>query len=452
MNVAVLGGGVTGLTAALRMTQAGHAVTLLESSARTGGNVRTEAGYGWLVERGPNSIMETTAALSALVDELSLRPERIESEPAAKNRYIVVNGRLVPLPAPPPSTELMSTPLLSLGAKMGIMKEATLQPRERPADVSVATLARDHFGREVLDRIVQPFVGGIFAGDAERLSAKHAFPTLWEAERTVGSLIRAAKAQADKRKAAGLPASPPMISFKRGLQALTDALAARLPEGTVVLEAEVRSLASLPGARWRVSWEGPGGADSREFDRVVAALPAGSLARLEIGGAFPLEGLGAIEYPALASVFVGFRRADVSHPLDGFGALVPVAEGRFILGAIFSSTLFPGRAPEGHVALTAFVGGALRPENALLTREALIEGVCRDLRELVGARGSPVFARHMLWPKAIPQYNLGYGAHLDALARCERDNPGLFFGGNVRDGISLPDCIKSGTSLAARVS
>jgi oxygen-dependent protoporphyrinogen oxidase len=396
--------------------------------------------------------METTPALAALVDELGLRPERIESEPAAKNRYIVLKGRLVPLPAPPPSTELMSTPLLSLGTKMGIMKEATLQPRERPSDVSVATLARDHFGREVLDRVVQPFVGGIFAGDAERLSVKHAFPTLWEAERTVGSLIRAAKAQAEKRKAAGLPGSPPMISFKRGLQALTDALASRLPEGTVALNAEVRSLAPLPGARWRVSWEGPGGAEAREFDRVVAALPAGSLARLEIGGSFPLKGLDSIECPPVASVFVGFRRADVSHPLDGFGALVPATEGRFILGAIFSSTLFPGRAPEGHVALTAFVGGALRPENALLAREALIDGVCRDLRELLGARGSPAFARHMLWPKAIPQYNLGYEVHLEALARCESDNPGLFFGGNVRDGISLPDCIKSGTSLAARVS
>ncbi len=162
--------------------------------------------------------METTPELASLIDELGLRPERIESEPAAKNRYIVLRGRLVPLPSPPPSLDLMSTPLLSMGTKMGLMKEASFLPRERPADVSVATLARDHFGPEVLDRIVQPFIGGIFAGDAERLSAKHAFPSIWEAERSFGSLIRAAKAQAEKQPAPrAFPSTPQrMISFRRG--------------------------------------------------------------------------------------------------------------------------------------------------------------------------------------------------------------------------------------------
>ena len=159
---------------------------------------------------------------------------------------------------------------------------------------------------------------------------------------------------------------------------------------------------------------------------MVSALPALSLARLEIGpgGSCPLSGLGAIEHPPVASVFVGFRRDQVQHPLDGFGALVPAAEKRSILGIVFTSSLFPG----------------------------LVERVCSDLRFLLGAHGRPAFVRHTEWPRAIPQYNLGYGRHLEAMAECEARHPGLLIGGNVRDGISLPDCILSGVSLAKRVS
>jgi oxygen-dependent protoporphyrinogen oxidase len=256
------------------------------------------------------------------------------------------------------------------------------------------------------------------------------------------------------RRAQGKRSAPALISFRRGLQELTDTLAAKLPAGAVGLGCEVRSVAPGERARWRVGWRGPQGDSSAEFASGVAGVPASALAALEIGrdGHRPLAGLAAVEQPPVVSVFLGFRRNQVSHPLDGFGALVPAVERRSILGVIFSSSLFEGRAPQGHVALTALAGGVMQPDVARLPEAELMGRVLGDLGELLGARGEPVFVRRTFWPRAIPQYNLGYDRHLDAIAACERDNPGIFIGGNARDGISLADCLKSGSLLAKRVS
>jgi oxygen-dependent protoporphyrinogen oxidase len=452
MNVAVLGGGVTGLTAAYRLSTAGHRVRLFEAGPRLGGAVRTERTDGWLVEAGPNSFQEASPEISALIGELGLGAQVVRTAPSAKNRYLAMNGALVGVPTSPGG--FLSTPLFSAGTKLRILLEIARSPRERQGDVSVAELIRDHFGAEVLERAFQPFIGGIYAGDATRLSARYGFPKLWEAERSVGSIIRSAIKGARSRRAKGLKGSAPIISFQGGLQALTTALADRLPVGSVALDAPVRSLAPGAGARWRVSWDGPGGGGSAEFDCVASTLPARSLAGLEIGasGARPLSGLGAIDYPPVASVFLGYRRDQVSHPLDGFGALLPASEGSAALGILFSSSLFPGRAPDGHVALTVFAGGALRPDVARLPEGELLDLLCGDLGRYVGARGRPAFVRRTLWPHAIAQYNLGYGSHIDAMAACESANPGFLIAGSVRDGIALPDCILSGTSLANRVS
>jgi protoporphyrinogen/coproporphyrinogen III oxidase len=452
MKIAVLGGGVTGLSAAWRLELAGHDVRLFEASERLGGSVRTEISGDWLIEAGPHAVQESPE-IAPIFDELGLGPLRTVANPAAKNRYIVRKGEIVALPTPSDVAGLISTPLLSFGSKLKVTSEVARSPRNRTEDVSVADLVRDHFGGEILERFVQPLIGGIYAGDAERLSTRHAFPKVWEAEQETGSLVRAAMDAAKKRKAAGHPPSS-LVSFKGGLQALVDALSARLKPKSVLLGAEVRSLAPATGGRWQVEWKGPKGEDSGAFNRVVVALPAWALARIKIGaeGRKPLSGLGEIDYPPVATVFLGYRRDKVRHPLDGFGLLAPASEQKSVLGVIFSSSLFPGRTPEGHVALTAFVGGALQGDLALLPPKEIVERVRVDLLDLLGAEGAPAFTRHTLWKRAIPQYNLGYGLHLDSIAECEGSNPGLFFGGNARDGISLPDCLSSGASLAERVS
>lgn len=450
MTVAVLGGGITGLTAAWKLTEAGHAVRLFEAAPRLGGTVQTEAAGGWTVEGGPNSFQEDSGEIRTWLEALGLGGERIEAAPAARNRYMAMRGRLVALPSS--AGKLLSTALLSPRGKLAVLLELARRRRIRTDDLSVGDFVREHFGNEVLERVVQPFVSGIYAGDPERLSARHAFARLWEAEKNTGSLIRAGAARARRRRELGLASSPALVSFRRGLQALPVALAAQLPSESIALNAAVHSVEAAPDARWLVRWGATEGARTQEFDAVVCALPAQGLSRLEIGsrGTTPLSLLGEIEHPPVASVFVGFRREQVRHPLDGFGVLVPATEKRSILGVLFSSSLFPERAPAGHVALTVFAGGALQPEVARLEHGALLERVLGDLRSLLGTEGEPAFVRQTLWPGAIPQYTLGFGRMLEAMAECERNHPGLFIGGSVRDGISLPDCMRSGVSLAER--
>jgi oxygen-dependent protoporphyrinogen oxidase len=450
LSVAVLGGGITGLAAAYRLSRLGHCVRLFEQGPQVGGAIRTERTDGWLIEGGPNSFQEAEPEVTALLNELGLAGERVEANPLAKNRYLVRNGRLVAVPSSP--SEFLRSPLFSTGAKARIFMELLTRRRDRKTDVSLAAFVRLHLGQEILDYAVQPFVAGIYAGDPEKLSARHAFPKLWQMERTHGSLLRAQIAEAKTRRARGETAIAKIISFRRGLQALADALAAALPAGAVAVNARVESL--LPGPPWRVIWHDGESAHTEEFDRVISALPASALARVTVGtlGERPLAMLENIVHPPLSSLFLGYRREQVAHPLDGFGALVPAKERRAFLGVLFSSSLFVGRAPDGHVALTVMVGGAQRPELATQPTDALLATVRRDLQELLGATGEPALVRHTFWPRAIPQYNLGHERYLEAMAARERANPGLFIGGNARDGIALPACLQAGLRLAARAA
>jgi oxygen-dependent protoporphyrinogen oxidase len=449
-SIAVLGGGITGLAAAHRLASLGHAVRLFEQGTQLGGAIRTEVVDGWLIESGPNSFQEGAPEISALLNELGLDRERLEAGSAARNRYLVRHGRLIAAPMSPPA--FLRSPLFSAGAKLRVLAELLTRRRIRTADLSVAAFVRAHFGPELLASAVQPFVSGIYAGDPEKLSARWAFPKLWELERTHGSLLRGQIAAARARRSQGGPPVPKIISFRRGLQALPAALAARLPAGAVTLSARVEHIER--GSRWTVSWHDGRGLRTGNFDAVIAALPAAALARLTIGsaGERPLAGLAQVESPPVSSLFLGFRRDQVAHPLDGFGALVPATEKRALLGVLFSSTLFPGRAPDGHVALTVMIGGALQPELAARPADRLWAAVRPDLRDLLGVSGEPVFTRHTFWPHAIPQYNLGHERHLEAMTACERTHPGLFIGGNARDGSALPNCLLAGSRLAEQAA
>jgi oxygen-dependent protoporphyrinogen oxidase len=332
-----------------------------------------------------------------------------------------------------------------------VLTEIFTRPRIRTTDTSLANFVAQHFGREITDHGLNPFVSGVYAGDPEKLSARYAFPRLWQLERSHGSLLRGLKAEASARRARGeSPGAPPIISFRRGLQTLPDALAAALPPDSLALGTTVTNI--IPGRPWKLIWSRDSAVETCEFDAVVLALPAAGLASLVFGtlGERPLASLDHQPHPPVSSLFLGFKREDVAHPLDGFGALVPARERRNLLGVLFSSTLFPGRAPAGQVALTLFAGGANRPEMGRLPTHELLERVLPDLRELLGVRGEPVFSHHTVWPRAIPQYNLGHERFLEPLARCENTHAGLFIGGHPRDGISMPDCMKSGTELARK--
>jgi oxygen-dependent protoporphyrinogen oxidase len=417
---------------------------VFEKSSRVGGAIGTARCDGWLHELGPNSLLENSADVARFIDDLGLGSRRLYAAGAAGKRYIVRDGRPVAMPTSPAS--FVTTSLFSPRAKLKLLGEPFRRRSAPDAEESVADFVVRRLGAEFLDYAVNPFVGGVYAGDPRRLSVRHGFPKLHALEQEHGSLIRGALA---RRNTSGGPKGR-MFSFPNGMEELPLALAREL-SGAVRLRARI--LAVRPrGHYWEIVSDAGGIVEHQVFSAVVLALPADALADLPFEGVAPsarLNGLHAIEHPPVTSVFLGFRREDVAHPLDGFGMLVPEVEQGSILGTLFSSTLFPERAPEGHVALTSFVGGTRQPDLALLDDDALVDLVRGELSRLLGVRRDPVYVHLKRWRRAIPQYTLGFGRHKAALAAFERQAPGLFVGGNARDGISLANCIESGRRLAS---
>lgn len=446
-HIAVLGGGITGLSAAWHLRQAGLSPIVFEHSTRVGGAIHTLRTEGWLHELGPNSLMEGAPEVAEFITAAGLESRRLYAAPEAKNRYIVRDGAPVRMPGSP--TDFLTTPLFSSRAKLGLLGEPFRARGDAEEDESVADFVIRRLGEEFLNYAVNPFVGGVYAGDPKRLSVRDGFPKLHALEQEHGSLIRGAFA---RRNTSGGPQGR-MFSFPEGLEELPRTLAASLGDA-VRLQTEIRTIRQH-GSHWEIEFVSGGVVHRELFSDVICALPADALARLHFEGVpqpARLEGLKQIEHPPVASVFLGYERSQVAHPLDGFGVLVPEVENGRILGALFSSSLFPGRAPEGHVALTSFVGGTRQPELAALPEDELVQSVRDELGRLLGAHGQPAFVHVHRWPRAIPQYTLGYRRHKETLAEFEASAPGLFIGGNCRDGISLANCIAAGQRLATAVS
>jgi oxygen-dependent protoporphyrinogen oxidase len=313
----------------------------------------------------------------------------------------------------------------------------------------VAEFVTRRLNSEFLDRLVDALVAGIYAGDPYKLSIQHALPRMALLETKYGSLIKGQFKGAQERKKTGQVARDraPKLSFDEGLQVLPDALASQLGDA-VNFQTPVTRLARM-GDSWRVTTP----AGDNEFTAVVYCGTAYKLAELEVMGekSVDLSPFKEIRYSPVASVVLGFKRENVTHPCQGFGMLIPRAEGFKILGTIFSSALFPDRAPAGHVLLTSYIGGERQPELTQLGTEELIKLTCDDLSALLGVKGKPVFVHTALYPRAIPQYNVGYGKFKELMNTIEGKAPGLFFAGHFRDGVSLGDSILAGLNMAGRV-
>lgn len=441
-GIIVIGAGLTGLTAACALKQRGASVTVLESSSRPGGAVRSERVDGFLVEHGPNSMMTNDADVQAFLRASDLGSQIVT--PLAKKRFLVRGGRPVAMPSS--AAGAVGTPLFSLAGKIRILAEPFL-PRGRDDDESLADLVRRRLGPEMLSYAIEPFVAGIYAGNPEKLSARHAFPKLWNLERNHGSFIRGAV----RLRRSGPPQQ--MMSFRDGMGALPARLGEILGDD---LHCGIRleKISRGPDGRWRAMWSEGGATREVSADRIICTVPAFAVPDLPWEGGLraSCEFLRGIEYPPVTVVALGFRRKDVRHPLDGFGMLVPAVEQRNILGTIFSSSLFAGRAPEDHVLLTTFVGGSRQPRLAAMGDDALASDVCGDLRDLLGTTGDPVFQKIIRWPRAIPQYNTGYGTFLSAMENLETAWPGLHLAGNYRGGIAAGQCIHNGLRLANELS
>lgn len=439
----VVGAGISGLASAWFLARRGVNVRVLEAANEPGGVMRSVRDGGFLVETGPNSTLVRGGAFDEIVHGLGLAPELLVADPAARRRYVVQHGAPVALPGNP--LAFFTTPVFSLGAKLRIFAE----PWHRRAreEETVAQFVRRRLGPEFLDWAIDPFVSGVYAGDPERLSVRAAVPKIYALEARHGSLIVGALARLLRGRAGGPPPGGQLVSFRGGMQTLPVAIARELGE-RVVPGAAVTGL-TRAGDGWIVQTAGR----EHRARQVVLALPAHAAARLlEPLSAAAARELAAIVYAPIASVGLGFHRAQIRHALDGFGMLIPRRENRQTLGVLFSSTLFPGRAPDDHALLTAFIGGARHPGLAQADDGAVIERILADLRPLLGVEGAPVMTRVTRWTRAIPQYELG---HLERLARLDAALaalPGLHLRANYRDGISVADCVQNAQALAVRIS
>jgi len=405
---------------------------------------------GWLIETGPNSALETTPLVRTLANDLGIGDELVYGNDLANNRYVVRAGELHPLPVSPAA--FVRSRLWTTGAKLRVLKEPFIGKAEK--EESVAEFVIRRLGRELLDYAVNPFVAGVFAGNPEELSVQAAFPKLYALEQNYGGLIRGQilGARERKRRSERAKDRARLFAFRDGMQTLPRAVAKALGP-RVRTGAEVHRIRGRSDATTGYVVEGVREGTTFEIhaESVIVAIP--SFRATPLVEPFDISlarALRDISYPPVAEVFVGLRESDVKRELDGFGFLVPEKEHREILGTIWSSSLFPGRAPRGYVALTTFLGGSRQPEVLRRSDQELIDTVLRELRELIQADGTPVEARVVRWERAIPQYRLGYSQVLNQLQAFENRWPGWFFSGNYRGGISVSDCIINSDTLARR--
>jgi oxygen-dependent protoporphyrinogen oxidase len=449
-SVAIIGAGITGLTAAFYLKRGGIPVTVYEASDRVGGVIQSLRKNGYLAEFGPNTLLETSPKISQLIRDAGLQSRRLDPDPKAEARYVVRYRRPIEMPAKP--LGFFTTGLFTLGAKLAVVREPFIPPRRDGVEESIAQFVVRRFNQEFLDHAIDALVAGIYAGDPQKLSVTHAFPKLKALEDNYGSMIKGQLFGGRERKKRGEVAKDraPKFSFDQGLQVLPDVLAQQLGD-SIKLNTAISKITQT-AEDWRVTGTSPVEFEA-EHSAVIYAGTAFKLAQLKIESreSINLAPLSEIPYPPVASVVLGFRREDVAHPCQGFGMLIPRVEGFKILGTIFSSSLFPNRAPTGHLTLTSYVGGERYPELASLPPEKLYELVCEDLRVLLGIKGKPTFQHTVFYSRAIPQYNVGYGRYRALMSEAETKASGLFLAGHYRDGVSLSDSIVSGCNVVERV-
>ena len=446
----VIGAGISGLSCAYALQNSGQNVLVVEAGARPGGVIQSVAEKGYLFERGPQSF-GSTAALHGLCNELGLNDRLVEA-PRAAARYVWVDGRLTPVPMTLPT--FLTSGLLGWKSKLAMLGEPLRTTHPPESDESVAAFTRRKFSGQILERLVDPFVSGIYAGDAEQISVRAAFPRVYEAEKSAGSVIRGMMRAATKSRALVQTSSAGgrggLFTFGPGNDTLVRTLADRLGSAlccnTAVAEINRRDGGYLAQVQSHNQ------TDQISCARLVIATPtraaANLLARLAPEASLALE---SIRYAPVAVVSLGYRSSQIRNPLEGFGFLAPRSSGMRTLGSVWNSSLFPGRAPEGQVLLTSFVGGATDPSAADLSPEELSQLVQRELGSVLGVTGPPAISRITQYTHAIPQYNLGHGERLQAARQALRQVPGLWVVGNYWQGAAVSACLDCSLAVAEQV-
>ncbi len=466
-RVVVIGGGITGLTTCYRLyRQASERglplhVTLLEAGERVGGILATTHEDGVLLEQGPDCFITNKPWGVQLCEELELQEEMIGTTTEHRRSFIVRDGKLCPVPqglylmTPGSFWSLAASPIVSWRGKLRMGLDLVLPRRpqqpvgeEATDDESLAQFVTRRLGREALERIAQPMVGGIYTADPAKLSLRATMPQFLDMEQRHGSLIRALRhnqRQAQQQSASG-PRYGLFTSFRHGMQTLVDRLESCLPADMIRLRTRVASIERQPEAdAWIVRLENQPHITADAICLALPALKASSLLQaVDADLATELD----IPYASSAIMNIVMRRRDIPHPLNGMGFVVPAVENRALIACSFSSVKFAGRAPGDRVLLRAFVGGAMHQAQFEQSDEEIQRMVLQDLRQLLGTSGDPLHVSLRRWPESMAQYHIG---HVQRVARIESlvsRLPGLLLAGNAYHGVGVPDCIRSGNEAA----
>lgn len=455
MKVCVVGAGVSGLSVAFYLKRRGAEVVVLEKDREPGGKMRTVYEKGYIVEAGPNGFLDGKPYTLNLVKALGIEEKLYRSSDKARKRFIYTNGKLVRLPENP--ITFLSSYLMSWKGKLRLLGEFFVPPKRDGTDETLGNFVRRRLGEEALEKLLDPMVAGIFAGDPDRMSLKAAFPTIYNLEKQYGGLIKGLIAKMKEAKESGKSSSGPagpggvLTSFLGGTKDLINALSESLSEELRTDVSVERIERSERG--WVVTWKEKSGEFTDRFDHLIVSTPAYAAAELLKGVSEELsELLSKIEYSPISVVALGFQKKGLGHDLDGFGFLVPRSEGRKILGALWDSSVFPNRAPEGKALIRVMVGGARQPELALLPEEELVEIALKELRRIMKIRHYPEMVKVFKHEKGIPHYTLGHCERVDRIFEIGEQLGNLHFCSNAYRGVGVNDCTKLAQETAERIA
>ena len=464
-RVTVIGGGIAGLAAAHRLVELksekslGFEVLLLEASPRLGGAIATERAGDFLMEAGPDSFITEKPWALKLCERIGLASRLISTQAAYQKIYVVHKGKLEPLPegffllAPTRFWPLIQTPLFSWAGKLRMASELLLPRCDSDADESLGSFVRRRFGSEVLERVAQPLVGGIYGADPHKLSLGATMPRFLEMERTQRSVIYAMwSAQRKRRREAGSGARWSLfVTLPGGMQEFVHAIAQRLPEGSVRLNSGVKNLCFDEREKtWRLTLNGN---ETVEAAAVVLATPAFRTAQIiSTLDSVAAAQLQRISYASTATVSLAYKREDFPRVPDSFGFVVPAIEKRKIMACTFSSLKYPGRAPEGTILLRAFAGGSLQPELFDDDDATMERNVRAELASLLGVRAEPILSRIWRHPSSMPQYHVGHQQTVAGIKAALRELSTLALAGSAYSGVGISDCVHSGEEAAEDVA
>lgn len=465
-RVIVVGGGISGLSAAHKLWEVSAEsgvpldITLIESRNRLGGVIHTVRRDGFLIDSGPDNFVTFKPWAMALARRLGIESQIIGTTEMHRSALVVRDGRLLPIPegfllmAPTKVVPVLTSRVFSLSGKLRMGMEVFIPRRSPNGDESLASFVTRRFGREALDRVVQPLISGIYTARPERLSLRATMPRFLDLEAKHGSIIRGMRKEGKARKTSGSGARYGMfVTFKDGLQTLIDALKQRLKEADFQLNQRVIQVGTADDdttANWVVDLED---GTRLKTDGVIVTGPSKHAAQV-LGQLDPAlaHSLSQVGYASSAVVHLAYRRDQIGHPLNAFGCVVPIVENRNIIAASFSSIKYEGRAPKDTVLLRAFMGGALHPHMAGREDGELIQLARRDMDDLLNISGSPLFGLVSRWPDSMAQYDVGHLERVQGIKERMNDHRGLALAGNGFDGVGIPDCIRAGEAAAESVA